>query len=138
MSGKDMHNVSVNCRGDDRQHRCGPCKSLAMSLLIVLCAGTQVVLAQDTIPAAAASYAQNCAVCHGEDATGAMPGTPDLLAQHAWAAYPNDELVKRIQEGIKTSASPSGMPPNAGNPSLTEVELRLAIEHLRRLLAAGK
>lgn len=136
---RNLSNASKNCRNNRRwSEKQLRIYAVLVILLVFVLAGMQPVLAQDANPAAAVSYAQNCTVCHGEDAMGAMPGTPDLLAERTWAAYSNDELVKRIQEGIKTSASPSGMPPNAGNPSLTEVELRLAIEHLRRLLAAGK
>lgn len=137
---RNMNNENTNCRnnGKQRMQRCGVGDGLVMMLFIVLCAGTQAARAQDAISAAADSYAQNCAVCHGDDGTGAMPGVPDLLARRTWSDYTTDELVKRIQQGIKTPASPSGMPPNAGNPALSEPDLRLAIEHLRKLLSADK
>ncbi len=78
-------------------------------------------------------YIQNCAVCHGDDGTGAMPGIPSLIDDRSWAKYPNSELVKRIQNGIQPAKSETGMPANAGNPALTENELLLSLVYLRSL-----
>ena len=114
------------------------CCTQVMVFVFIFTTENGLILAQDSTPTAAASYAQNCALCHGDDGTGAMPGTPDLLAKTIWANDSNTVLLKRIQRGITTPGSQTGMPPNAGNPELSEQNLLLAIQYLRSLLAAVK
>ena len=97
--------------------------------------GNGFVLAQEQ-QRAEQSYFQNCALCHADDGTGAMPGAPDLLTNSGWAKDTDAVLLKRIQQGIKTAGSP-GMPPNAGNPALTERDVLLSIRYLRSLLAGN-
>jgi len=140
LMNRNMNNACGNCRNNCRQ-----CLQqaalfycvLVTVLMMTLASWSASVPAQESTPAAN-SYAQNCALCHGDDGAGAMPGVPELTLNMDWARMTDSVLVKRIQQGIKTPASQMGMPPNAGNPNLSEQDLRLAIEHLRQLLAAGK
>lgn len=137
---RNMSNASGNCRNNCRQclQLAAVCYCMLVTAMLVLFAAWSAqALAQESTPAAN-SYAQNCALCHGDDGAGAMPGVPDLTANADWARMTDSVLVKRIQQGVKTPASQMGMLPNAGNPTLSEQDLRLAIEHLRQLLAADK
>jgi cytochrome c5 len=68
-------------------------------------------------------YKQTCHVCH---ATG-IAGAPKLGDKAAWeprAAQGMDTLVKHATNGFKA------MPPKGGNMSLTEDELRKAIQYM--------
>ncbi len=68
-------------------------------------------------------YGQTCAACH---ATG-LAGAPKLGDRAAWAPRlggGNSELVKAVVKGK------GAMPPKAGNPSLTEGDIRAAVEFM--------
>ena len=78
-------------------------------------------------------YDQTCAVCHGADASGAMPGVPDLTARHGVLTKPDPELFRSLVQGTQTPGVPLAMPPRGGNPALTDADLRATLDYLRRL-----
>lgn len=80
-------------------------------------------------------YQQNCVVCHGDDGSGSMPGVPDLSENRGWLRLADKELLERIKAGIQTPDVAVTMPPNGGNPELTEVQLIAAIEFLKKIVA---
>jgi len=78
-------------------------------------------------------YDQTCAVCHGADASGAMPGVPDLTARHGVLTKPDPELLRSLVNGTQTPGVPLAMPPRGGNPALTYDDLRATLDYLRRI-----
>ncbi len=68
-------------------------------------------------------YGQTCAACH---ATG-LAGAPKLGDKAAWTprlGNGNGALVASVVKGK------GAMPPKAGNPSLTESDIRAAVEFM--------
>jgi len=78
-------------------------------------------------------YDQTCAVCHGADASGAMPGVPDLTERQGALTKPDPELLRSLVKGTQAPGAPLAMPPRGGNPALTDADLRATLGHLRRL-----
>jgi len=78
-------------------------------------------------------YEANCAVCHGTDGTGEMPGIKDLTTSRSWLKKSDNELIQMIINGIKSPGRPFGMPPRGGNPALTDKQLQQIVEYLRVL-----
>jgi len=78
-------------------------------------------------------YEANCAVCHGTDGTGEMPGIKDLTTGTSWLKKSDTELIQMIVNGIKNPGTPLSMPPRGGNPALTDKQLQLIVVYLRRL-----
>ena len=79
-------------------------------------------------------YNNNCILCHGEYAHGAMPGVPDLYINRAWTMKLDSQLVKRINEGIQSTDTAIAMPPKGGNPNLTDEDIKASLQHMRKLL----
>ena len=78
-------------------------------------------------------YQTRCADCHGEDASGELPGVPDLTqAPEVWART-DDTLLARTIAGVDSPASPIPMPPRGGHPDLSDAELRTLIIYMRTL-----
>lgn len=82
-------------------------------------------------------YNNNCILCHGEYAHGAMPGVPDLYINKAWSMRTDSELVKRINAGIQSTDTAIAMPPKGGNPNLTDEDIKVSVQYMRKLLKAG-
>ena len=76
-------------------------------------------------------YSQNCQVCHGDDASGAFPGVPDLAANAGWRKYTEQEMVSRMIKGVQNPGGAMAMPPRGGNSDLTEQQLTQAFRYLR-------
>jgi mono/diheme cytochrome c family protein len=80
-------------------------------------------------------YIGSCMVCHGDDGSGGMPGVPDLAENKTLSDGDEVLLITRIKEGIATPGAPVSMPPNGGNPDLTEQQLKLALEYIQKILS---
>jgi mono/diheme cytochrome c family protein len=80
-------------------------------------------------------YVQTCMVCHGDDGSGGMPGVPDLAGNKALFAGDDRALIERLKMGIVTPGAPVSMPPNGGNPELTEQQMKMALEYTREILS---
>ena len=76
-------------------------------------------------------YLQNCLVCHADDGSGAMPGVTDLAENQNWSTMPVEMLIARIKEGIALPGTTVTMPPNGGNPDLTDSDLKLIVNYMR-------
>ena len=81
-------------------------------------------------------YNNNCILCHGEYAHGAMPGVPDLYINRAWSKKLDAQLIKRINEGIQSTDTAIAMPPKGGNPNLTDEEIKASLNYMRKMLKA--
>ena len=70
-----------------------------------------------------AVYQNTCAACHE---TG-VAGAPKMGDKMAWTGRINkgkDQLVQSVIKGMGT------MPPNGGNPSLSEAEIRASVDYM--------
>ena len=56
-------------------------------------------------------YAENCAMCHGSNGKGAMPGVPNFTKPGGVLAQSDAVLTPRILNGYKAPDSSMGMPP---------------------------
>ncbi|MBW7851684.1 MAG: cytochrome c [Rhodospirillales bacterium] len=93
-----------------------------------------LVAALAAAPAAAADhgaaiYDRACAVCHGYDGTGAMPGVADLTDPAGALAKSDAELMRSLRDGVEGDAA--AMPPRGGDDSLTDGDLAAVLAHIR-------
>lgn len=82
-------------------------------------------------PSGESVFQSACTACHGADGAGALPGVPDLTAGDSRLAQPEDLLLKLTVEGFQSPGSPMAMPPRAGNPDLSDEDLRSALRYMR-------
>lgn len=82
-------------------------------------------------PAGESVFRSACIACHGVDGAGALPGVPDLTASGSRLAQPEDVLLKLTIEGFQSPGSSMAMPPRAGNPGLSDEDLRAALRYMR-------
>ena len=76
-------------------------------------------------------YMKNCMVCHAYDGRGAMPGILDLEQERGWSLIEENVLVNRLKQGIQKKGRVS-MPPQGGNPNLTDSDLKKIIRYMRQ------
>jgi len=76
-------------------------------------------------------YIQNCLVCHADDGAGAMPGIADLAENRNWSTISEDKLLAKIKQGIALPGAALTMPPNGGNPDLTDNDISQIIKYMR-------
>lgn len=82
-------------------------------------------------PAGESVFQSACIACHGVDGAGALPGVPDLTSSDSRLAQPEDVLLKLTIEGFQRPGSSMAMPPRAGNPELSDEDLRAALRYMR-------
>ena len=84
-------------------------------------------------------FEQNCGTCHGADGKGVQGLGKDLTASEFAIKKTDAELVAFIKEGRPADdpLNTTGilMPPNAGNPALTDDDLKSIVTHMRSLHA---
>ncbi len=85
-----------------------------------------------------AVYDQTCAVCHGPDGAGGMPGVPDFNDPAGPLSKPDAVLLKSTIEGSTSPGSPMAMPPKGGNPALTESEIMAVLAYIRSRFGAAQ
>ena len=83
----------------------------------------------------AALYAASCAGCHGADLTGVSGLGNSLVTSAVVKAYDDETLLLLVRNG-RTADDPGHgssvpMPPNGGNPNLSDAELLAIIQYIR-------
>lgn len=94
-----------------------------------LASGTQAASHGKTV------YERTCIACHGADGKGAIPGVPPFDGKGGPLAKPDAVLLKSILEGYQTPGSPLAMPPQGGDPSLTEQDAAAVLQYIRTTFA---
>lgn len=82
--------------------------------------------------AGAVIYQRDCVACHGKDGKGTLPGVRNFNAADGPLAKSDDELVRNITNGYKSPQGAMAMPPNGGNPGLTNADVRAVLQYLRQ------
>lgn len=87
-------------------------------------------LALTAVPAFAASsgealFSQHCAMCHGANGKGAVPGAPDFTKSDV-LKQSDSVLSHRVLNGYHSAGSPMAMPPMKGQVSAAQVDEILA------------
>ena len=82
-------------------------------------------------------FEQNCSACHGLDGTGVQGLGKDLTTSEFATKKSDKEMVAFLKEG-RAADHPDNttgvlMPPNAGNPSLTDEDLQTIVGYMRSL-----
>ena len=77
-------------------------------------------------------YFQTCALCHGDDGTGAMPGIPDLSGPDGPLWKSEDDLIATIMNGVERPDLPTPMPAKGGNDKLNTKKARSILKFMRR------
>lgn len=76
-------------------------------------------------------YMNSCIACHGADGSGVMPGVKDLADPNGALIKKDEELIRAIRYGVRAARGGIAMPPNGGNPNLTDADIRSLISYLR-------
>jgi cytochrome c5 len=76
-------------------------------------------------------YHQTCIACHGANGKGAIPGAPDFTSKNGPLSKSDALLLQHIENGFQTPGSPMAMPPRGGNPKLTNDDLKNALSYIR-------
>jgi mono/diheme cytochrome c family protein len=83
------------------------------------------------------AYAQTCATCHGVNGQGMPNQGANLKISPFIAARSDDQVVELIKSG-RLPADPNStmrlvMPPNGGNPTLSDAQLHQIVTYLRQV-----
>ena len=77
-------------------------------------------------------YQSSCLACHGADGAGVLPGVPDLSGKDGPLAAADEVLLPRVREGFQSPGSPLAMPPRGGNPNLSNEDLAVVLNYMRK------
>ena len=88
------------------------------------------------IAAGRQGYQNTCAMCHGADGKGTLPGMPNFHQTGGVLSLSDSVLFDRIEHGYKSSASPIAMPPKGGNASLTKQDIKNVLAYLHQKFGA--
>lgn len=77
-----------------------------------------------------AIYQKTCIGCHGSDGKGIGPAFPDFTKKGGVLSQPNNVLLNNIIHGK------GGMPPRGGNPTLSDDELKAALDYIKSAFAS--
>lgn len=106
------------------------CKvSLSFSLLLAaasLAAGPAYASSSDS---GQTLYAQSCAMCHGTNGKGAVPGAPDFTKPGGVLALSDKVLTERILDGYQAPGAPMAMPHMKGQVDKAQVHEILEYMH---------
>lgn len=70
-------------------------------------------------------YNTNCAVCHGVNGTGDIPGTPDFTKL-------DKVYAERIKYGYDSGKGGLTMPAKGGNPNLTDDDIAALVKYIQQ------
>lgn len=81
-------------------------------------------------------YQGTCIACHGADGTGVLPGVPNLTRLEGFNKRSHSDFalfkyVEHVEKGLKRPGDPMAMPPNGGNPNLTDKDIHDALIYMR-------
>ena len=82
----------------------------------------------DDVAAGKAVYTGTCIACHGANGKGLLPGTPDFTKPGGVLSLSDKVLEDRIIHGFSTGDA--SMPPDGGNASLKESDIKHVIAYL--------
>ncbi|MCW8400468.1 c-type cytochrome [Legionella sp. PATHC038] len=74
-------------------------------------------------------YQKNCVACHGVDGKGTSPAFPDFTKKGGVLSKSSSVLLQNTIKGI------GGMPPKGGNPSLSDDDLKAALDYIESTFA---
>lgn len=77
-------------------------------------------------------YFQSCAMCHGDDGAGAMPGIPDMSGADGPLWKNDSELIAIIINGVERPDLSTPMPAKGGNDDLDLEKALRVLEFMRR------
>ena len=103
--------------------------SFSFSLLIAaasLAAGPAYASSSDS---GQTLYAQSCAMCHGTNGKGAVPGAPDFTNPGGVLALSDKVLTERILNGYQAPGAPMAMPHMKGQVDKAQVHEILEYMH---------
>lgn len=103
-------------------------------LVAALCSLSFPVIAASASPAVVASYAKNCASCHGKDGKGMTTmgkklGAKDYTDPKVVAEIKDDVALKNLKEGVKDKAGKEIKKPFTGK--LSEDEMKALLEYIK-------
>lgn len=102
---------------------------LSLSLLGALAVTPAAYAGSGTSESGQTLYAQNCAMCHGSDGKGGVPGAPDFTKPGGVLTQSDAVLAQRILNGFSSKGSPMAMPPMKGQVSPAQVHEILEYMH---------
>jgi len=74
-------------------------------------------------------YTQSCAMCHGDDGKGAIPGAPDFTKPGGILAQSDTVLVQRVLDGYSSPGTQMAMPAMKGQLDASQVKAILDYMH---------
>lgn len=81
-------------------------------------------------------YDASCAICHGTDGKGDIPGTPDFTKNNGPLSKSDAELHANIKNGFQSPSSSMAMPAKGGNPNLTDADIAALVEYMKLAFGA--
>lgn len=73
-------------------------------------------------------YTQNCAMCHGSNGEGAVPGAPNFTKPNGVLSLPDKVLTKRVLNGYHGSGAPMAMP--SMKTQVTKAQVHEILEYM--------
>ena len=111
-------------------------KIIGITLLATLALGTTAFAGEDA-ERGKMLFEQNCSACHGLDAKGVQGLGKDLTTSEFAAGKSDEEMVAFVKEGRAADhpLNTTGilMPPKAGNPALSDDDIKAIISYMRSL-----
>ncbi len=116
-------------------------KLLIATCSLILALPASGALAEDSSAAAGRGktlFTQSCSVCHGPDGQGVPNLGKDLVSSKFVAEKTDDQLLEYVIKGRAANdplnTTGIAMPARAGNPSLTDDQIRDIIAYIRTIV----
>ena len=113
---------------------------VAIACSIIPALWTEGAFAEDSAALARGKtlYSQTCSMCHGPDGKGVPNLGKDLVNSKFVAGQTDDQLLEYVQRGRAANdplnTTGIAMPPRAGNPSLTDDQIRDIVAYIRTIV----
>ncbi len=79
-----------------------------------------------------AVYQKTCIACHGENGKGIAPTIPDFTKKGGVLSQSSNILFNNVKQGI------GGMPAKGGDPTLTDHDLKTALDYIENTFTSAK